>query len=323
MQTREALQHFDRPQQKGTAAEPKNATEESETALPSPSPTDEPSPSSTTPLAASPAPGEIVSGPLAIKPDQSIHQLDFEVSDDELKRLSTYSMSPGERQVLCDYFDGRNVLKLSVSNVTPKAGHATMVAVEKVVTLTHSRIMAMVSERGNGGDDDDAPIIFSNLSIDLADPFTATMFKIPVRGSSCTHLECFDLGVWLGTRLGKSTSVHSLKCGCGLCRRSRALGAEPSLTDKWKCPLCDKDARPGSLRVDGFMVEVREALVRRGLTRTKSINVGPDGTWSPKAEQPDSEDEEDVEADSQRPPKRAKTGHQTEVRGTVEVIVLD
>lgn len=354
--------------------------------------------------------GEIVSGPLAIKPDQSIHQLDFEVSDDELKRLSTYSMSPGERQVLCDYFDGslrfrlrvcevdlnsrgslseaawstlstqwpghiyvmcnsqavkirrklhngqdqpaeltrliragRNVLKLSVSNVTPKAGHATMVAVEKVVTLTHSRIMAMVSERGvlpaeatrrivrerltpvgqNGGDDDDVPIIFSNLSIDLADPFTATMFKIPVRGSSCTHLECFDLEVWLGTRLGKSTSVHSLKCGCGLCRRSRALGAEPSLTDKWKCPLCDKDARPGSLRVDGFMVEVREALVRRGLTRTKSINVGPDGTWSPKAEQPDSEDEEDVEADSQRPPKRAKTGHQTEVRGAVEVIVLD
>ncbi|KAM0278926.1 hypothetical protein ACHAQH_004893 [Verticillium albo-atrum] len=356
---------------------------------------------------------ELVCGPLVIDPQQPIHELGFEVSADDLGRLSMYSMPPGERQMQCDYFNGslryrlrvcevapnsqgsiseaewstlstqwpahiyvtcneqavkirrklhngqdqpaeltrmirggRNTLKLSAPNAQQKAGRAMLVAVEKVVTLSHGHIVSMISERGvvpaestrqivrkrltpagKSEGEDDAPVIFSNLSIDLADPFTSTMFEVPVRGSLCTHLECFDLKVWLDTRSGKPTSIHSLKCSCGQCQRGRGLGAEPSLTDKWKCPLCDKDARPSSLRVDGFMVEVREALVRQSLTRTKSINVAVDGSWSPKAEEPDSEDEDHGDAEAQRPPKRAKTSHQAEARGAVavavEVIELD
>ncbi|KAM0335867.1 hypothetical protein ACHAQA_000917 [Verticillium albo-atrum] len=241
---------------------------------------------------------------------------------------------------------GQNTVKLCIPQVIAKPGHAIFVAVEKVETLGHSQVMAMVSERGaipaestrqivrdrltpakaagKSDGDDDVPIIFSNLSIDLADPFTSTMFETPVRGASCTHLECFDLKVWLDTRKGKPTSIHSYKCGCGQCERSKARGAEPSLTDKWKCPLCDKDARPFSLRIDGFMVEVREALVRKGLTRTKSINVGADGSWSPKAEDPDSEDEGVADAaEPQRPAKRAKTDHRPDAWAGVEVIELD
>ncbi|KAM0269630.1 hypothetical protein ACHAQH_009695 [Verticillium albo-atrum] len=355
---------------------------------------------------------ELVNGPSVVDPLQPVHKLEFHVPDDDMQRLSKYSMPMGERHVLCDYFNGslryrlrvcealsdgqgmmseaewstlstqwpahiyvtfneqavkirrklhngqdqpaevttmvqggRNVVKLCIPCVNPKPGHAIFVAVEKVETLAHSSVMAMVSERGvmpagstrqivrdrltpvktmdKSEGHDDVPIMLSNLSIDLADPFTSTMFEIPVRGVSCTHLECFDLKVWLDTRAGKPISFHSYKCSCRQCKRSRAWGAEPSLTDKWKCPLCDKDARPHSLRIDGFMVEVREALVQNGLTRTKSINVGADGSWNPKAEEPDSEDEGSVDAVPQRLSKRAKTHHPVEARAAVEVTELD
>ena len=54
--------------------------------------------------------------------------------------------------------------------------------------------------------------------------------------------------------------------------------------DEWRCPLCKADARPQSLVVDGFLVEVRAKLAERGLLGTRSIIVEADGSWKPKAE---------------------------------------
>ncbi|KAM9874689.1 miz zinc finger protein [Verticillium dahliae] len=121
------------------------------------------------------------------------------------------------------------------------------------------------------------PIIFNNLSIDLTGPFTSTMFEIPVRGASCTHLEYFDLklrpvqmqqGMGRGAVTDRQVEVPAVRQRCSAIQSS----------------------------IDGFMVEVREALVQNGLTRTKSIKVGADGLWSPKAEEPDSEDEGSADA---------------------------
>ncbi|RYO81691.1 hypothetical protein DL766_002094 [Monosporascus sp. MC13-8B] len=183
-----------------------------------------------------------------------------------------------------------------------------VVAVEVIEILSHSAILHIVKVTGTmsadetrniikgrltgssgSGEDDELAMVDSELSIDLADPFTFSIFTIPVRGKSCTHLECFDLETWLNTRLGKKSV-----CACGTgpdCLKCK----EPSFVDKWKCPLCDGDARPYSLRIDGFLSEVRAQLEQENKLRTKSILVSADGSWRPK-EQP-GEGDSDIDSD--------------------------
>ena len=114
-------------------------------------------------------------------------------------------------------------------------------------------------------DDDDLVLVDPHLSIDLVDPFMATMFKIPVRGLYCLHRECFDLDTFLHTR------------------KSQTPG-NPTSADEWKCPICKRDARPQSLVIDGFLQEVREELERRSALETRAILVKADGTWEVKKE---------------------------------------
>lgn len=116
-------------------------------------------------------------------------------------------------------------------------------------------------------DDDEISMVVGDLSINLADPFMARIFDIPVRGSSCLHRECFDLQTFLTTRNSKPK-----------------MPQQPSMVDVWKCPLCGKDARPYSLQVDDFLMSVRESLARSNELHTKAIVISADGTWKPKPE---------------------------------------
>ncbi|KAI9735414.1 MAG: hypothetical protein M1818_006420, partial [Claussenomyces sp. TS43310] len=120
---------------------------------------------------------------------------------------------------------------------------------------------------GSMNDDDDIAMVSSDLTLDLTDPFMAKIFNIPVRGCGCLHRECFDLETFLMTRNSKP-------------KRSRQI----SLADVWKCPLCGMDARPYSLRVDDFLILVREKLANDGLLDCKAILISEDGTWRPKPE---------------------------------------
>jgi hypothetical protein len=104
------------------------------------------------------------------------------------------------------------------------------------------------------------------MTMRLADRWIAQIFNIPVRGACCLHRECFDLGTWLVTR--KSPPKHS---------------DEPCMVDRWRCPLCSRDARPRSLRVDGFLQDVRELEMTRRLDST-AILVGSNGVWRVKPE---------------------------------------
>jgi hypothetical protein len=64
------------------------------------------------------------------------------------------------------------------------------------------------------------------------------------------------------------------------CAACAAIGPEPSDPDSWACPICGKDARPYVLRVDDFMVAVRDRLVAQSKDkRAKSILVCKDGMW--------------------------------------------
>ncbi|KAK2053295.1 MIZ/SP-RING zinc finger protein [Colletotrichum caudatum] len=240
---------------------------------------------------------------------------------------------------------GTNLISVAISPPSRPQKPNTMyyMAVEVVETLDHESILDMVLQHGvvsadatreairkrlnpAGEDgDDELAVVGNDLSIDLADPFSATMFHIPVRGAGCTHMECFDLATWLQTRPAKPRcTIHAAGDDCHLCNRGFGARPEPSLVDKWKCPLCDGDARPYNLRKDDFMAEVRSVLEKEGKLHTKTIYVGADGRWRAKVEEVG--DEEDEEADDEQPPaKRVKTRATPSevVARAVEVIELD
>jgi zinc finger MIZ domain-containing protein len=180
-----------------------------------------------------------------------------------------------------------NVNRVSFSITQPKKPQkeATYAfAVEIIEILHHQQIMDMCLQKqripaeqtinsikaslsGSVGDDDEISMVTSDLTIDLADPFLARIFTTPVRGSNCLHRECFDLETYLNTRNSRQKRPQ-----------------QPCMVDVWKCPLCSRDARPYSLRVDDFLVSVRESLAKQNLLDTKSIAISADGTWKPKPE---------------------------------------
>ncbi|KAF3048937.1 hypothetical protein E8E11_003099 [Didymella keratinophila] len=116
-------------------------------------------------------------------------------------------------------------------------------------------------------DDDEIVLMESTLTINLRDPFSASKIcDTPVRGKACLHNECFDLDTFLETRPRKGDATAA---------------------DQWRCPICKADARPSSLCVDGFLVEVRKELERKGLLDTRAIVVSQNGSWKPKPEERD------------------------------------
>lgn len=181
-----------------------------------------------------------------------------------------------------------NVLRISVPGLRLGAKDDTSysIAIEVIEVFQHQQIMDMcllktrrITAKSTIADirakltnttadeDDDLALVSANLTIDLADPFTSRIFTTPVRGIHCRHRECFDLETFLISRSTKPQEVASLP-------------------DVWKCPLCGADASPRSLRVDSFLVSVRERLEREGRLDVKAILVAEDGSWTPKAEAP-------------------------------------
>ncbi|KAI8954213.1 hypothetical protein F4801DRAFT_17630 [Xylaria longipes] len=225
---------------------------------------------------------------------------------------------------------GTNTLSISIlAQSTDPKRHIPYVAVEIVEVLSHSSILRMVNISGTrpanetreviqrrlagslptqAGDDNDLEIPNDGISIDLADPFTSTIFTVPVRGKACTHLECFDLENWLNTRLGKKSTCV---CGGSNCKCPK----EPSYVDRWRCPRCDGDARPYSLRIDEFLVEVRTSLEQNDQLRTKSITVFPSGSW--KANYSPEEDDSDLDSDDNGTRATSKTASKPSLPRTI------
>ncbi|KAL1844225.1 hypothetical protein VTJ49DRAFT_3881 [Mycothermus thermophilus] len=121
---------------------------------------------------------------------------------------------------------GTNVLRIAIHEAPndPKAS-VRHLAVELMHTQRHSAIISSIWKHGvmpaektldtikrrltlsslAGVSEDDIRVEASDLAINLADPFSATIFTVPARGASCTHMECFDLDNWLSTRPAKPT----------------------------------------------------------------------------------------------------------------------
>ncbi|KAK4224706.1 zinc finger MIZ domain-containing protein 2 [Podospora fimiseda] len=195
---------------------------------------------------------------------------------------------------------GTNVLQV-VSPIKDKVPVVTrFIAVELLESVNHSFIVHNVWESGiipadvtleiikkrlTPAEDDDAVIIEApHLAIDLACPFSSVIFEVPARGVGCTHLECFDLETWLNTRPPSKpkTQCHHTQVQCDCLNTP-----EPSSADKWRCPICHGDARPFSLRIDGFLLKVRSQLKDDGQLNTKRLLVEADGKWSVVMEEDD------------------------------------
>ncbi|KFZ17393.1 hypothetical protein V502_04618 [Pseudogymnoascus sp. VKM F-4520 (FW-2644)] len=177
-----------------------------------------------------------------------------------------------------------NMLRVSVPRPAKTANDILYsIAIEVVEVFRHQQIvdMCMNEQRvmakdtideiraklssSNADEDDDVALVSANLTIDLADPFTSRIFTTPVRGAKCRHRECFDLETFLISRSNKPQEVACMP-------------------DVWKCPLCGSDASPRSLRVDDFLVSVREKLEKDGDLDVKAILVTEDGSWTVKPE---------------------------------------
>ncbi|KAH7138533.1 hypothetical protein B0J11DRAFT_421367 [Dendryphion nanum] len=160
-----------------------------------------------------------------------------------------------------NYLLGFEVLRVTThENIRNLVMHDNRLSSEEVLSAIRAKLSGFT-------DDDEILIVRNSLVISLIDPFSASkMCDIPVRSKACVHNDCFDLDTFLSTRERK-----------GDC----------SVADKWKCPICNADARPQHLMLDGFLQKVRSELEERGLARTRTIVVEQDGTWSPKDEMPD------------------------------------
>ncbi|KAL2257026.1 hypothetical protein VTK26DRAFT_764 [Humicola hyalothermophila] len=211
---------------------------------------------------------------------------------------------------------GTNILKIGLPDAPGPKARDRFVAVELVETLSHSTIIDFVWSRGvipeqetletinkrlarsNDPADDDVILSEPDLSIDLADPFSATIFRVPARGADCSHMECFDLETWLETR---PPSKPHVKCRHGSSGGQSWCGCvdtpEPSHADKWRCPICSKDARPYSLRIDGFLLGVRKKLEEEGKLGAKNVRVRSGGEWVVVGAVGNEEESDDDEAD--------------------------
>ncbi len=133
---------------------------------------------------------------------------------------------------------------------------------EDIQILAPSEAQQRIIERASSVDPD-IQIIDPSIVLDITDPYTSSIFEVPVRGMSCRHNQCFDLYVFLQTRGSKTPT-------------------EPCGPDQFKCPLCGGDARPQSLVVDGFFKEVREELSRTGRLDARAIVLHESGDWQIK-----------------------------------------
>ena len=154
--------------------------------------------------------------------------------------------------------------------------------------------------------DPDIEIIQSQKVLDLTDPFTARIFDVPVRGINCHHNQCFDHDTFLQTRTAK-------------------VPGEPCGPDEFRCPICGQDARPQSLMIDAFFVEVRMALKAKDRLDVKAVTLRESGDWDIKEEEEANGESGDGTGRRSAGPARARTTSASGAKQSAarEVIEID
>ena len=182
--------------------------------------------------------------------------------------------------------EGQNRISAAVIGFSEDASERYAIGVEIITVVDEESIKAKIPVtsmqdarqhiiNNSGTADPDIQVLNSQIILDLTDPFTASIFNVPIRGKSCRHSQCFDRDVFFQTR----------GSAAGTGNNNKKAPPDPCSPDEFKCPICGLDARPQSLAIDGFFVHVREALERKGRVDVKAITLDPQtGDWQIKEE---------------------------------------
>lgn len=172
--------------------------------------------------------------------------------------------------------EGENILKIVFSNTRDQADNSYTIGLETIEITDSSTIKQGLTKldaqdslkrilRPTAVDPEELEVVGTTVLLDLTDPHTSQMFSVPVRGKTCRHTQCFDLDIFLQTR-------------------RRKLQSYPSMPDHFKCPVCGADARPQSLLMDMYFVQLRAELEVMKRLDAKSVILDEHGGWRIKEE---------------------------------------
>ncbi|KAI4146276.1 MAG: hypothetical protein L6R39_003516 [Caloplaca ligustica] len=114
--------------------------------------------------------------------------------------------------------------------------------------------------------DPEIEVIDASITLSMTDPHSSRIWDVPMRSKTCLHDQCFDLDTFLQTR-------------------SSNRPGQPCDPERFKCPICDADARPQVLVKDGFFAALRECLAKWNRLDVKAIIMQQDGSWRIKEEE--------------------------------------
>ncbi|XP_031550616.1 E3 SUMO-protein ligase PIAS3-like isoform X2 [Actinia tenebrosa] len=144
---------------------------------------------------------------------------------------------------------------------TPRNGQRHVVVIRQVRQVTSSCLMQKLKAKGYRNPDHSRALIKEKLAHDpesevattslrvtLLCPLGKTRMTLPCRASTCNHLQCFDLALYLQMNERKTT---------------------------WVCPVCDKKALYKDIFLDGLFREILDSA------HCKEIAFYEDGSWRP------------------------------------------
>lgn len=200
--------------------------------------------------------------------------------------------------------EGRNLVSVVVPSQAPP-NQEFYGTVELVNTMTHDSIIEQTAAQRSmpeaetvaliknrlAVEDDDIQVLDPTINISVADPISTGLVEVPCRGAACTHLDAFDLGAMLESRLPRCHHRGPITL-CAECAARPHEGRRTGPVDGWRCPICKGDVRPGYLVVDGFLKGVVGKL-KAEKSAARAVTVDAEGVWRVKAED-NAEKEKDV-----------------------------
>lgn len=100
--------------------------------------------------------------------------------------------------------------------------------------------------------DNDSTLACYDFHLQLRCPLGLNIIKVPVKGKSCNHVQCFDLD-----------NYYTLN----------------SNIPKWKCPICNKICTINNLCIDDYVNEIIQSVKDVPEDDVDSVSIYIDGKW--------------------------------------------
>uniref|UniRef100_A0A915ACT4 E3 SUMO-protein ligase gei-17 n=1 Tax=Parascaris univalens TaxID=6257 RepID=A0A915ACT4_PARUN len=156
----------------------------------------------------------------------------------------------GAHKVLIEWTADRRAWAIAIFVVNRLTSEILM---KRLLSNVHARRDAFVTKRLvriRLGDDSDDSLHMESAKFTLLCPLGRTRMVTPVKGSDCTHLQCFDLMLFLKMNEKRPT---------------------------WKCAICDKAVTYNKIIIDGYF----EQVLKKAGRNVNEVELFPNGEWRP------------------------------------------